>query len=72
MGIFIQLTSDIASDVRIPDKPFSEISSLSFGILKNAQALGDYGALKNKGRNIVSINLGHDTDSELNKLIELF
>jgi len=72
MGIFIQLTSDIASDVQIPDKPFSEVSSLSFGILKNAQALGDYGALKNKGRNIVSINLGHDTDSELNKLIELF
>jgi len=71
-GIFIQLTADIVNDIPIPDEPFSKNSSLNFGILKNAQALGDYGALSNKGRNIVSINLTSNVNSDLQKLIMLF
>ena len=70
-GIFIQVTSDSSSDLAIPDGPLSKTSSLSFGILKNAQALGDYGVLKDMGRNIVSIELGSDIDADLNKLIDL-
>jgi len=71
-GIFIQLTADIVNDIPIPDEPLSKNSSLTFGILKNAQALGDYGALSNKGRNIVSINLTSNVNSDLQKLIMLF
>ncbi len=71
-GIFIQLTSDTGIDIPIPDEPFVKNSFLSFGVLKNAQALGDYVALKDKGRNIVSINLGMDKESGLIKLINLF
>lgn len=71
-GLFLQLTSDTENDIPIPDGPFSANSAMSFGVLKNAQALGDYGALKDKGRNIVSINMGTDTKTGLNKLIKLF
>jgi len=70
-GIFIQLTADITDDIEIPDEPLSESSALRFGILKNAQALGDYRALRDKGRNIVSINLGPDVNYDLKKLINL-
>ena len=71
-GLFIQLTSEIKNDINIPDGPLSEHSSITFGILKNAQALGDYGALKDAGRNIISIDIGSDVDTGLNKLLDIF
>ncbi|MFN8374234.1 MAG: hypothetical protein U0694_15315 [Anaerolineae bacterium] len=43
-GIFIELTMDDAEDVAIPGEPFS------FGVLKAAQAAGDFEALQGKGR----------------------
>ena len=61
---FIQITADDAEDIPIPGEPYS------FGVLKLAQALGDYEALKNKGRRVVRIHLSQDTD--LVKLVDVF
>jgi transaldolase / glucose-6-phosphate isomerase len=61
---FIQITGDDAEDVPIPGEPYS------FGALKLAQALGDYEALKQKGRRVMRIHLSQETD--LVKLVEVF
>ncbi len=45
-GRFIQFTADAERDLPIPDEAGSETSSMSFGTLKLAQALGDYEALQ--------------------------
>jgi len=61
---FIQITGDDADDLPIPGKPYS------FGILKSAQALGDYQALKDKGRRVIRIHLA--SESDLTKLVAVF
>lgn len=55
-GLFIQITSEDAEDVPIPGEPYS------FGVLKSAQALGDFEALKQKGRRIIRVHLASETD----------
>jgi transaldolase / glucose-6-phosphate isomerase len=55
-GLFIQITSEDAEDVAIPGEPYS------FGVLKSAQALGDYEALKQKGRRIIRVHLASEAD----------
>jgi hypothetical protein len=59
-GLFIQFTSAPQNDLAIPDNPGAGKSSITFGILKVAQALGDRKALINKGRKILSFDLGKD------------
>jgi transaldolase/glucose-6-phosphate isomerase len=49
-GIFIQLTCDDAEDVSIPDEPYS------FGVLKAAQAAGDFEALQAKSRRALRLH----------------
>ena len=44
-GLFIQFTSTPQNDLAIPDNPADNRSSITFGILKSAQALGDRKAL---------------------------
>jgi hypothetical protein len=44
-GLFIQFTADDSQDVPIPDKAGSPDSSITFGVLKAAQALGDWQAV---------------------------
>jgi len=56
-GLFIQLTADSASDVPIPDEAGRPEASLSFGVLKMAQALGDYQALQDVGRRVIRLHL---------------
>ncbi len=51
-GLFIQLTTDDAHDLAIPGEAYS------FAVLKNAQALGDLQALRNKGRRVIRVHLG--------------
>ncbi len=69
-GLFIQLTADSANDVPIPDDPDKEGSSITFGILKNAQAIGDRQALVNAGRRVVRFHLGNDIAGGLDTLIK--
>jgi hypothetical protein len=63
-GIYLQVTADDPEDIMIPGE------SYSFGILKASQALGDYEALKRRGRRILRVHLSSDVD--LRKLLEAF
>ena len=56
-GFFIQIVSDNANDLPIPDDVGSAESIFSFGILKVAQATGDFESLDEKGREIVRIGI---------------
>lgn len=55
-GVFIQITADDDEDVPVPGVAYS------FGVLKSAQALGDYEALKQKGRRIMRVHLASNAD----------
>ncbi len=71
-GLFIQVTADDRQDVPIPDEPGSPGASLSFGVLKAAQARGDMAALKSAGRRIARFHLDNATPKELGKIAALF
>ena len=70
-GIFIQFIANINEDIRIPDDPESEKSSISFGILLHAQAMGDRQALLDNNRKIITIDLGSDVLGNLKYIISL-
>jgi transaldolase/glucose-6-phosphate isomerase len=61
-GLFIQLTADDRDDLAIPGEPYS------FGTLKQAPALGDFQALRNKGRRVFRPHLGVDVRAGLEQL----
>jgi len=61
-GHFLMVTCDDAEDLVIPGVPYS------FGVLKSAQAMGDYEALKKRNRPILRVHL--KTESDLTKLLE--
>lgn len=67
-GLFIQLTSSNSNDVGIPDEAGSPASSVTFGILQSAQALGDRQALLDKGRAVIRLDLGTDVGGGLQKV----
>ncbi len=69
-GLFIQFTADDVRDVSIPDNLESSTSSMSFGVLKMAQAMGDRQALLNAGRKIVRFHLGQDISGGIKHLTE--
>ena len=69
-GLFIQITDRPAADVAIPDEPGSSRSSLPFGILIQAQSLGDRQALLNAGRRVLRIDLGQNSQTQLEQLVE--
>ncbi|TME53505.1 MAG: bifunctional transaldolase/phosoglucose isomerase [Chloroflexi bacterium] len=50
-GVFLQLVGDDPNDLAIPGEKFS------FGVLKQAQALGDFQALRNHGRRVLRIQV---------------
>ncbi len=56
-GFFIQFISDIQNDVPIPDDAGKDESSISFGTLIRAQALGDRQALIDNKRKVLTIDL---------------
>lgn len=69
-GLFIQFTADPAEDVAIPDQPGVAASSLTFGVLAKAQAMGDYEALKAAGRRVVHMHLEGDVVQTLRRLAQ--
>lgn len=69
-GLFVQFTSDSVQDLPIPDVPGATSASLSFGVLKAAQALGDRQALRERGRRVIHIHLGQDVPGGLQSLRE--
>jgi len=60
LGLFIQFTCDDQHDVPVPDDVVSSKSSVGFGVLKTAAAMGDRMALLEKGRRVIRLHLGKD------------
>ena len=71
-GLFIQFTVDDQQDVSIPEEAGSSISSMTFGVLKAAQANGDRQALLNAGRQVIRFHLGGDVIQGIKRLSEAF
>jgi transaldolase/glucose-6-phosphate isomerase len=67
-GLFVQFTADSMNDKDIPDDTSSSVSSMSFGVLKMAQAMGDRKALLNAGRKVIRFHLGNDIIGGLTRL----
>jgi transaldolase/glucose-6-phosphate isomerase len=65
-GVFVQVTSDDAKDVSIPDEKFT------FGVLKQAQALGDFLALSNRDRRLLRVHLPADVEKGLARLKQAY
>ena len=63
-GVFLQIIANDPADLPIPGEPYS------FSVLKEAQALGDLSALKNKNRRAIRIHL-NDAQQGLVTLDEL-
>lgn len=68
-GLFVQLTADSKCDLPIPDEPCGTSSSISFGILIAAQALGDRQALLEAGRKVIRFHLPSPTGEAISQLI---
>lgn len=68
-GLFIQFMADMPNDVDIPDEAGDSASSMSFGTLKSAQALGDRQALLDVDRKFIRFHLS-DIDENLRVLID--
>ena len=67
-GLFMQLTADSAEDAPIPDEAGASASNITFGVLAQAQALGDRQALVDQGRAVLRIHLGTDIAAGLAQL----
>lgn len=65
-GIFLMITTDHPFDLTIPGQFYS------FGVLEDAQALGDYEALQRHGRRVLRIHLPQPLQRSLEKLCSLF
>ncbi len=61
-GIFLQVTYDEPQDIPIPGVPYS------FNVLKRAQALGDFEALKGRGRRVLRVHLQGELYQALTQL----
>jgi hypothetical protein len=64
-GVFIQITAENVVDVPLPGEPFT------FGILKQAQALGDFESLASRQRRAIRVHLGQDVSAGLRSLLEI-
>jgi hypothetical protein len=62
-GVFIQIVADDPDDIEIPGQAYT------FGQLKRAQAVGDFQALRARGRPVVRVHLGSDIDGGLQELL---
>ncbi len=67
-GLFLQLTDTPQNDVPIPDEAGSAASTLSFGTLIMAQALGDGEALRHEGRRLLRFHFRGDTPAGIRAL----
>jgi glucose-6-phosphate isomerase len=70
-GFFIQFVSlpEANRDVPIPDAPGKDNASISFGVLKTAQALGDFEALSDAHRNVIRFEVKQDLTTTVEALL---
>jgi hypothetical protein len=62
-GLFLQLTADHEKDLPIPGEPYT------FGVLADAQALGDLQTLQSLGRRVVRIHLSSGDGATIRTLV---
>ena len=61
-GVFLQITCDDANDLAVPDQKYT------FGVVKAAQARGDFAVLAERGRRALRVHLGKDVKAGLAKI----
>jgi len=61
-GVFLQITCDDAKDLPVPGQKFT------FGVVKAAQARGDFAVLAERGRRALRVHLGKNVKADLAKL----
>ena len=64
-GVFLQLTAADSPDVPLPGEPYT------FGVLKDAQALGDFESLAKRGRRALRVDLGSNLTAGLEVLLDV-
>ena len=62
-GLFLEITAEHEKDIPIPGKPYT------FGVLADAQALGDLQALQRLGHSVARIHLVSYDVAALSKLL---
>jgi transaldolase / glucose-6-phosphate isomerase len=63
-GVFLQVTCDDAADLPVPGQKYT------FGVVKAAQARGDFQVLVDRGRRALRVHLGRDLKSGLGTLLK--
>jgi transaldolase/glucose-6-phosphate isomerase len=58
-GVFVQITCDDANDLAIPGRRYT------FGVVKAAQARGDFAVLAERHRRLLRVHLGADVERGL-------
>ena len=61
-GVFLQVTCDDAADIPVPGQKYT------FGIVKAAQARGDFSVLSDRNRRALRVHLGKNVKGDLAKL----
>ena len=61
-GVFLQITCDDVGELPVPGRKFT------FGVVKAAQARGDFGVLEERGRRALRVHLGADVAAGLQAL----
>ena len=61
-GVFLQITCDDAKDIPVPGQKYT------FGVVKAAQARGDFQVLSERGRRALRVHLGADIAAGLKQL----
>jgi len=61
-GVFLQITCDDAADIPVPGQKYT------FGIVKAAQARGDFSVLSDRDRRALRVHLGKNVKGDLAKL----
>ncbi len=64
-GVFLQITCDDAHDLPVPGQKYT------FGVVKAAQARGDFQVLAERKRRALRVHIGSDVQAGLAKLAEL-
>ncbi len=64
-GVFLQITCDDPNDLPVPGQKYT------FGIVKAAQARGDFQVLADRNRRALRVHLGSDVKAGLRKLADL-
>ena len=61
-GVFLEITADDGADLAVPGQKYT------FGVVKAAQARGDFQVLAERGRRLLRVHLGKDVKAALARL----